>query len=778
MRRFLFAAGLLATVAAAKADAGYLIVRIIVEGGGAASGGAPQGPGSTPGFGGPGPGGMSSKPGGPGGISGPAGTKPGGGPGLGKGSGLGFPGLGGPGGSGQHAANPAEHDPTRSIFAVVPYTKPPEKRHFYLKSKITNLYNNPMWDASLTHPFGVANLFFDNTEIQWYTDFGKRPAANRTYQSEVISKHGRWEKNPGEGQLLLDLVSAALEHGMVNEAVEYADELVKVVQEKKSQSSPQVDRFVEIYLKIQKPISTSARLRGDSDRWKSALAAIDPVKDLTRGHYTLLYWDAPDAEVLRRMSQLEDNFKAFFLFNAIRGIALPVPDRPMTVVLARTTAEVSKLHHAIEGLPAVADGFYAPEYDLVVLSPERLDSVGQTFQRQVHQIYREGVSRAELLEGKGPHVDTSGQIKDAKKPEEVARMMTWALVERYAHEEAELSAVSREGSRQLLYATGQLPRYVDIPRWLSDGSAAFFQRPKGPVYTTTTQGDEEKTVVTLALTTGYGAPHFVHQKQFSELVRQNQLNADPGLLVRHVVTDAYFAAAVAPEQMDIDDPKLPPPPPKKKPSAAGPPGSGGPPGLGGPGLPGPMGPGARPPGLGGSGPPGPMGLGGRPPGLGGAGPPGFGGPGGPGFPGAPGGVIEDDPEMLKRLKKDFLTTKAYATSWALYFYLAKNHPEGLERYRAELSRLPRDLPLDRDARLLAFVNAFNLTTGPTRTDNRATLTEFGTAWLAAMKLIPPSGVEITLKDPEPPSSGSEPGNQPGGNPGFPGGNPFGPGNKN
>lgn len=742
MKRFLFALGLLATVVVSESSAGYIVVRIVLEGGsssgGLEGGGAPGmtglgGPGAAmpfrpPGggafpFAPPGPMGAGMGPMGPGfGPTAPRMAPPGPmGMGAGQyggmlptpmstapprgnfGSSLGPPGMGSLGPSpmgmgmsggpmGGHTAG-GPHDPKRSVVVVVPTLNDLSSKHphpFYLKFG-PHHFNNPNWDLSVKHPFGYANLLFDNSQIQVYLDLGpEAPKGKRTRQSDLVEKHDKWKRNPAELQLLLDLVTQALEDGMVDEAGAWADDLLARAQQKKAKSSPQVDRFAQAYAQVQKAVAAPARNPSDGPQWKDNWLALSypGANDQTSKHYYLIYWDAPEAERSRRIAQLEENFRAFFLQHAVRGVALPVPDRPLVAILPKSGLDVVRLAAATDGLPRVADAFYTPDYGVLVLSPERLDGVGQSFQKQVQQIYQTGVSRTDLLEGKGPRIDTSGTVKDAKKPDEVARMMTWALVERYLQEEAEWSGVSREASRQLLYATGVLPRNVVLPTWLSEGAAGYYHRPKGPVFTTVEP--DQKPHVTVALTTGYGGPNFVRQKQFAELVRHKQFT-DPGQLLRNVVTDAYFAAVR--EGLDADDPKLPLPP-KPKPAA-------------GSAVAGAFA--ATPP--------------------------------------------PENPEALRRRRQEFLVDKAYSTAWALYFYLAKNHADGLDRYLAELNKLPRDLPLDESTRVAVFARAFNLTTSPARTDARQTFAEFGAAWLQAIQAVPPGGVEIALTDLSPATSG-------------------------
>ena len=718
MKRFMFALGLLATVAISESDAGYIVIRIVLEGGIDATSGPSNGPPSA----GPGPmsfgpktGGIGSGPrpgvGGPPPGSGSVGGPP---PGIGSSGSPGPTGVTGPMGTGPGATASGQlfHDPARSVYVVVPYTNDITKQaSFYKKAPLHS--HNPHWQPAIKHPFGYANLLFDNSQIQLYLDLGPlAPKGLKTRQTELGDKHNKWLKTPADTQLLLDLATDSLEQGQVAAAAKYADELVVAGQDGKARTTPQVDRFLKAYAQIKDAIAKPARLPSEGRDWKDRIGFSyggTSIKDYASPHYHLIYWEGMDSEAMRRVAQLEDNFKAFFLANAVRGVVVPVPERPLIAVLARSTDDVRKLSISLDGLSQVSDGFYSPDHGIVVLSPERLDAVGQTFKRQLQDMFRQGVSRKMLLEGNGPKIDDTGMNKDSKTAEEVARMMTWTVVERYAEEESEWSAVSREGSRQLLHATGVLPQHVALPSWLAEGSASFYQRPKGPVFT---KKDDDKDIVTVALTTGYGLPNYARQKQFQELVRLHQFDpgskqkADPGQVLRNIVSDSYFTAVQG--GFDVDDSRLPLPQVKKAPPA-------------------------------------------------GVGPP-------------PPPRAAEDSLALKRKRTEFLATKAQSTSWALYYYLAKTNPVGLDRYLAELGKLPRDFPLDEPMRLATFARSFNLTLEAKRTDDRATFADFGASWLQWMETVPVVGIDLPLADL---ATTSAPGTGPGTGPGaLPGGGPL------
>jgi hypothetical protein len=671
----------------------------------------------------------------------------------------------GPGGS---ATTEVSHaDPTRSVVVVVPFTKLPGKEWFYpFKGNAPNQYgNNVQWEAQLTHALGKTNLFADGSTIQFYVNFMQTPAGTKTKQSEIDAAYKSWQRNSADAQRLLDLVRDALENGMVKEAMAYSDALLAASKDPKGATrfgdTPR--QFVTLYEKLAPKLKGSAARRPDTEYWQTHLQA---TSVRVQGHYTLLTWDTADSEQARRLNQLEENFRAFFLWHALHGIALDVPATSLLAILPPTgdrvitmargleaitpyasIADKTAAVRAVERLMMPADACYAPDYDLLVLSPERLDAPGQTFRAQNKAMWREGANRKDLLAGLGPRIGYNP--RDHNEPprtaESVARMQTLAMVEGYLEEEAEWSAVSREANRQLLYATGLLTRHVAIPNWLANGSAEFFHRPKGPVFTT---NDDGKTFVTVGLTTGYGVPNYVLHKHFKDMLTRKELmtKGNPETLLRNVLTDAYFSAVRDGEEVDA-----PPPPPLTAPR----PGSATAAGQPSPTVPyGPVGP--RGPGVSGGPGPGPTGSGE----LGG-------GPLGSMFTGLP---VDDDTTAIARKKRDRMVNKARASSWALYYYLAQNNPAGLKRYFDELKKLPRDLPFDEKSAVEVFARAFNLSTGPKPEAGKTSLKEFAQAWLAAMDRVAATGADFELKAPEAPM-GVNPNSPlfPGGPPGSSGG---------
>jgi hypothetical protein len=724
MRRFLFAVAALLLVASSPAYAGYIIIRLLLEGGGQ----APAGSGTVPGM--------------------PMGPGPGGPPPVGR------PGFGSPMGPGpvepmgQPAAAPVVGDHTKSVVVVVPHELAIlQESRLDLKGPQDD--SNPKFKKLAAPYYGrtlKTSLFVDSSTIQLYDDLIGKPQPKVTRVTEMRDRYNLWTRNK-DGQALYDALILCLESGLIREAptkdlasppdaVKIAQELVDAAAnpDPKRPLPDVATRFAKVWAEVSKGMRQAPGQQPEALRWQSILTDSAATNVRTDRFYSIVYWDSPEAEVKRRGEQLNDHMTAFYLLHAVRGVALPVPAKPFMVVLARDAVHyTTRLRPSLDGLPSQADALYSSEHDIVVLSPEMMDANGPTFHQQLKQYFRGGLSRDQLLNGQLPKIDATGA--HGLRPEEVARSNTLAFIEKLAMNDTEIAAVSREGTRQLLYATGGLPRHVTLPNWLTQGALNFYTRPRGPAYVSVGEDEKQKDYMTVALSTGYGVPNYVHQRYFRDLDTHKELNADRAKLLEHVLTDAYFTGLK--DGLDPD----PAPPAKKKAKPAGAAGANPMGGPGGAGLPSGD-PDARP---GGFGPMGPA-------------------------PAAAVSGADEDPIALQKRKKARLEIKSQATAWALYYYLARSpkRADGLAQYLAELNKLPRDLPIDGKTSYAAFVRAFKLGSEE-GVPNPALMQEFARDWMEYISTVPMVGFDIPLVAPTAVPAGMGMGMGPGGMPMPPGG---------
>jgi hypothetical protein len=721
---------------------GYLIIRVILESGGGGGAGGPGGgspfaPGGSPGAPPQGEGGPE---GGPGGVPG---RPPFGGP-------PGFPGGGPPNG-------PQQTEAARSVVVVVPYNQL-QRRRFNVNAG-GNPVTNPTLDA-ITHSLtptgrnnGVTFLFQDRSQVQFF------PRLIGSLETNVHNRHTKWSAARNRLDEGYDLVVDALGYGMVDDAYKYAKEVAEQAVLLKDKGVPaKVSAFQKVFAELAPKIDTPPPQPDDAEKWKDQLQASGIAQGL---HYAMVYWGGNQIdpeEMNRRLKALEQNYKAFYLWHALMGVSVKVPERRMVTVLADRATDMPRLRDALDGLPIESDAFYSPRHDLVVLSPEPLDDNGRTFSNLVQAQYQVGWNRADLLVGKVPKVDAT-RSKDA-----IARVCTLALVDKAIEHEMDHAAVSRDGSRQLYVASGLLPQNVQLPEWLESGATSFFHKPKGPVFTRAggrpagggfgqPGGAGGGMTMTVGLSSGYGMPNFAMHRYYRDLVSHRELNPAPDVLLRNVLADKYFEAAR--EGKDID----PPPGGGGNQQAQG--GPGGPGGRGGRGA-GPAGPPAGEGGVSGS-------SGGPVAGDGGAGPP----------------PEEDDSPAGKRRARERLDRKARATAWALTYYLNRTRTPGMQQFYAELRRMPRDMRLGEKPVLMTFAKCFNLRTVDGTQIDEAAFKQFATDWVQYMNNVPTTGVDVPIDaataDPSAAGAGvpggatGEGGPMGGGRPGM-GSPPGGPGN--
>jgi hypothetical protein len=177
-------------------------------------------------------------------------------------------------------------------------------------------------------------------------------------------------------------------------------------------------------------------------------------------------------EAARRLALLEDNCRRFYYWFALRGQALPVPERPLGAVLLDRPGEFLARNREGRTGPPAAEAFYDIRENLLVFSAVPVDGPVFALRKQFDDLAQPRLDRAELLKGRGPR---------GAPPQAAAQAQTLALALQAAEEQAERLAVIDAATRQLAVASGLLPRTA--PEWALTGLGAAFQTlgaPFGP----------------------------------------------------------------------------------------------------------------------------------------------------------------------------------------------------------------------------------------------------------------------------------------------------------
>jgi uncharacterized protein DUF1570 len=342
-----------------------------------------------------------------------------------------------------------------------------------LKSQPKTLQNGQGGTVvEVDHRFGHKGRFPIVPEIITYIG----PVKSESLTTQFKKRYG---KDIAEGKEADRLVAAAfwaLNHGMTKNFHDALNALAKA--DPKNAALQSYERM-DAALKV--PASTEDRathnfvndLKGESFR----------IVDSEGGHYSIvtkMTGAQADALVKRRLNRLEDMYKNFFYWFALQP-ELPQPAPPkqrLYVMLVDSKNDFQKYHDFWGNQPTCTDGFTPRRDNLIVLAATRLDENYQVFEKNAQELFsRRKLSKEELILG------TVWDRAEAKNNvSEVAAVQTLTLMQKAMEEESEKASITHEATRQLLFATGMLPRFVNVPEWVQSGIGSYFDTPYCALY--------------------------------------------------------------------------------------------------------------------------------------------------------------------------------------------------------------------------------------------------------------------------------------------------------
>jgi hypothetical protein len=465
--------------------------------------------GGMPGMPGGGGAGMPGMPGGGAGMPGMPGGGGAGMPGMPGGGGMpGMPGGGSPGVP-QQASPPLFQaqvvvEVKKSWFANYPGEKGKPEQYLVIRHNVV--------------PEGKTNLVEDG---DLHFEYIALPSVEQRYKEKKKErlKDGKTVEN------YLELAEWALNHGRLDLYIENMAEVVLL-----DQNHPAARAFAQVEADMKRKVAKE----DDSAFWKEKLSGYKLERS---PHYSLLYnanFKSPP-EVRRRLDLLEDNYRAFFYWFALKGLyplvlapdrVLTVPDHRLVAVLVDRPEEYEVQRQVLLNSPLrVADGFYDRTNELAVFSAKRLDPAYAALTKSTQTLWQNGWDQSKLLEG---------QARAGKSNHEVARAQTIALLLKAMELEGEREAVTHEGSRQLAAVVGLFPTRVGVPDWALFGLGSFFDTRHGAYWP------------------GTGAPNWICLPLFKYYQQLHRLDP-PEQAIVNVITDEYFRQAyVSPGRFTLD----------------------------------------------------------------------------------------------------------------------------------------------------------------------------------------------------------------------------------
>ena len=309
----------------------------------------------------------------------------------------------------------------------------------------------------------------------------------------------------------LKLADWALRHGLLKEFESNIEQLGKV---------DPTHQVVKAIKEQQQAMGREITKGDNAASWKEKLGN---YLEKHGAHYNLLFKPEQTSagDVDRFLNQLETNYKTFFYWFALKGKTLPVPDRRMVVLLVPTANEFKILYKNFDSIPMVGDGFFDRRDALAVLCAEPLDPAYEALNKA--DLWTSGWDKTKLL--MLPDRLGSGAPLGAG-PKDFIRAQMMAVLIRGMQEQSAIETVGYEGTRQLMSATGLLPRAVALPDWIQFGIGSFFETPREAYWQ------------------GTGAPNVKYLQRFKTL--DNKVDKDkPEDALVGIISDGYYRSAVA-----------------------------------------------------------------------------------------------------------------------------------------------------------------------------------------------------------------------------------------
>lgn len=353
----------------------------------------------------------------------------------------------------------------------------------------------------------ICSLYLANTPISMVAAIHPENKAMMPLQSVYEDKIKALKDTKAQvsAQQMVELAEWAFAHGMLERFKKHMDQAVEL-----DKAHPKVAGYLQMKATLAKPVENA----DTAGPWRQKFLTTR-YQTTKSAHYALLQNDTGAAEV--RVKALEEALENYYYWFALRGVQLPVPRQRLVAVLTADEREFKHLRTTLDATPLVSNAFYAPREAIAVFSARRIDEAFDRLEKFAAPLWSEGYNRDLLLKGKGypPGAERT-------RKQEVYEAMTLALLLKAMEIDGEVAGATHGVSRQLLYASGFLPRSVDAPEWVQFGASSFFE---------TAQGSPWRTV---------GAPSFRYLPVYLAFSKAKKFPTDRVEFLKRVVTDYYF----------------------------------------------------------------------------------------------------------------------------------------------------------------------------------------------------------------------------------------------
>jgi len=318
-------------------------------------------------------------------------------------------------------------------------------RRIILQGKVTV---NQGKTVTYEHPTFKDDLYFSLDDVTIY----RAPTTLDEYR-KVLGKAGN------DPDAIMKAAVFALKKGLLKEFYAAVDRVLKL-----DPNHEAARKIKELKKQFDEPIPEDPK----TEKELRSVVRRSNMKVKLSNHYILLH-DTPEKprpghtknRAQERIELLEQVYEGFLLLFHAQDVELDIPKERLKVVLFND--EKDYLEYATSLSPALASalGFWSPINNVAVFYDQ---GTGEDFAWIEEQL---GQLRKQADEAK-----KKGTGKDL-----IRLTRTLELMLNVDKENADIKTVSHECTHQMAGNTGLLPRGVNIPRWVHEGLATYFEAP-------------------------------------------------------------------------------------------------------------------------------------------------------------------------------------------------------------------------------------------------------------------------------------------------------------
>jgi Protein of unknown function (DUF1570) len=310
-----------------------------------------------------------------------------------------------------------------------------------------------------THPTLKEKLHFSlDDATRGQLDWFKAPTSAEEFQKRVNLAG----KDPEQ---LMKAAVWALKKGLPKDS--FYNTIEKVLAIDPSHSAAR--QVMELRQKMDEPLEDNPAL----EKELRSIVQLPSMKIEKSKHFILLHDTDPKPEPGRkknraneRLDLLEQVYETFLQLFYSQDIELDIPKERMKVVLFKDERDFDEFKINLSPSLAGASGFW-----------ESIRNVSFFYDHGSSKIFK-GLKEVQEELGK----EAKQAQKDRSNPGLVRFVKLIDLLLEIEQENLDITVVSHEATHQMAGNTGLMPRHVQVPSWVHEGLATYFEAPSGAVW--------------------------------------------------------------------------------------------------------------------------------------------------------------------------------------------------------------------------------------------------------------------------------------------------------